>query len=186
MLPIYFMLGFFVLAGVLVVWRMFGRERYYESRERHFREEWIKNDLERTLVAACDSPVDDSLFLQQFLTGQLFSPHAMDDPSTPITISARIHESIVGEIPKGATVEDDKVILGPWVWCFTSEARMTELRTLPEMVGLPPMHEVTTFTGQRLLEEAEQQSATLLVNPQLEFSRKFELAEIKTILEQPE
>lgn len=45
-------------------------------------------------IDACDDAGADADFVKQFLEAQFFSPHASDDPTTPLTITARFHKSI--------------------------------------------------------------------------------------------
>ena len=85
------------------------------------------------------------------------------------------------EFGRDETVDGDYVVLGPWIWCFTSEDRVKELKSHPFFSGSLERG-VAVFPAMRLLQEAGKNSASLLINPTLAFRRRFGLAEIKDLL----
>ena len=111
----------------------------------------------------------------------LYAPHASDDSQTPLTISARFHRSLETEADADAVIDGDYLVLGPWTWCFTSEHQVAEIEGHP-VYSVFLQGGVTPFPAIRLLQQAEKESTTLVVNPMLAFGRTFGLAEIKSIL----
>lgn len=177
----YAFLALFAAAGAIIVWRLFGLPRWRAAWERGRQAGWPRTELERLLVAAGEDPAADAEFVRQFLRSELLAPHAANDPQTPLTISARFHRKIVAELDPDAVVDGDYVVLGPWIWCFSTQQRVGELKQHPlyaflAQAGLKP------FPAIRLLQEAERKSTALMLNPMLPLRRTFSQEEIKQLL----
>jgi hypothetical protein len=177
----YLFLALFAFAGLFILWRLFGLPSWRVARERRWKAQWPKTDLERLLVEACDSQSTDDRFLSQFVQSVLYAPYDSDDSQTPLTVSARFHRSIATEADADAVIDGDYLVLGPWTWCFTSERRVAEIQSHP-LYSVLLQGGVTPFPAIRLLQHAEKESTTLVVNPMLAFGRTFGLVEIQSIL----
>ena len=178
----YLIFALFAFALLLLPWRLIVLPRWRAAREQRWKARWQTNDLERSLVEACDDPAADDKFLKQFLGALVYSPHAADDFAMPLVITARFDKSIAMELDGNEVMDGDYVVLGPWTWCFTSEARVEEMKSHPLLSGVL-QGGVAAFPATRLLQQADANSACLVINPTLPFGRKFDLAEIKDILD---
>jgi len=77
--------------------------------------------------------------------------------------------------------DGDFIVLGPWTVALTSERRVQEVRSHPLFGGLIKDN-IAEFSATDLLQYAYKNATSLLVNPNLAFGRKFDLAEIEDIL----
>ena len=66
------------------------------------------------------------------------------------------------------TIDGDDVVMGPWIWCFTSEDRVAEIKS-DSVFNSFLQGGVAAFPATQLLQEVEANATSLVINPTLAF-----------------